>query len=171
MMIKLTLQQAGDPTGTEIEFHPTPEAARNALLYRFGDHVYSPDQGQLSGTIGPRIGSMVQTTWTWTLVEVSDREAALETLRQAVADWEKVNAELIHPDTCADGADLFVAASLVLAVLDQEKEPTLITGEQAAEWAGRSLSVDELDRLSDCIPFSSIPDAIGTVVDSWANDR
>lgn len=43
----------------------------------------------------------------------------------------------------------------------------LVTREQAESWAGRALSGDELERLSDAIPNSSIPDAVGTIVSSW----
>lgn len=43
----------------------------------------------------------------------------------------------------------------------------LITREQAESWAGRALSDDELERLSDAIPNSSIPDAVDTIVSSW----
>lgn len=41
-----------------------------------------------------------------------------------------------------------------------------LTMEQLRSWAGlhRDLTPDELDRLDDCIPNSSIPDAIGTIV-------
>jgi hypothetical protein len=45
--------------------------------------------------------------------------------------------------------------------------PVLITADQAAQWAGRPLSVDDMHRLADCIPHSSIPDAIDTIVFSW----
>jgi len=45
--------------------------------------------------------------------------------------------------------------------------PALITAEQAAHWAGRPLVVDDVQRLAECIPHSSIPDAIGEIVASW----
>lgn len=42
----------------------------------------------------------------------------------------------------------------------------VLTGEQISAWAGfsRELTGDELARLEDCIPNSSIPDAIDTIV-------
>ncbi|WP_333890827.1 hypothetical protein [Mycolicibacterium gadium] len=50
----------------------------------------------------------------------------------------------------------------------EEHTPSeLITADQAAQWAGRPLSVDDLERLADCIPNSSIPEAIDTIVFSW----
>ncbi|MCH9736829.1 MAG: hypothetical protein K0U78_20135 [Actinomycetia bacterium] len=45
----------------------------------------------------------------------------------------------------------------------------LINADQASVWAGRELSHDELDRLDDCIPNSSIPETIATIVDSWTD--
>ncbi|MGW4720856.1 hypothetical protein [Nocardia sp. NPDC004260] len=44
---------------------------------------------------------------------------------------------------------------------------SLITREQAESWAGRALSDDEMDRLDDAIPNSSIPEAIATIIDSF----
>jgi hypothetical protein len=49
----------------------------------------------------------------------------------------------------------------------RERYPKLITREQVESWAGRALSDDELERLSDAIPNSSIPDAVDTIVSSW----
>jgi hypothetical protein len=43
----------------------------------------------------------------------------------------------------------------------------LISRAQADEWAGRPLTSAEFDRLTDCIPRSSIPDAVSMIVDSW----
>lgn len=34
-------------------------------------------------------------------------------------------------------------------------------------WCGRALSDEEVERLTEAIAHSSIPDAIGTIVDSW----
>lgn len=41
-----------------------------------------------------------------------------------------------------------------------------ITREQLNCWAGRDLTDDEVDRLDDAIPHSSIPDAISVIADS-----
>lgn len=43
----------------------------------------------------------------------------------------------------------------------------MISRDQAESWAGRTLTDDEVERLEECIPNSSIPDAIGTIVSSW----
>lgn len=43
---------------------------------------------------------------------------------------------------------------------------TLTDGE-LNEWAGRTLTPDEVRRLARCIPHSSIPQAIATIVGSW----
>lgn len=45
-----------------------------------------------------------------------------------------------------------------------------ITRDQLECWAGRELSDDEVARLDDAIPMSSIPEAIGTIVDSFGGD-
>ncbi|MEU8327331.1 hypothetical protein [Micromonospora sp. NPDC048839] len=39
-----------------------------------------------------------------------------------------------------------------------------ITREQLESWAGRTLTDDEVYRLDDCVPDSSIPDAIDAIV-------
>lgn len=38
---------------------------------------------------------------------------------------------------------------------------------QLEAWAGRALTDDELSRLEDAIPNSSIPDAVWVIVDSF----
>lgn len=58
--------------------------------------------------------------------------------------------------TCTDTARAEAAAA-----------PVLITADQASLWAGRPLGVDDMHRLADCIPHSSIPEAIDTIVCSW----
>jgi hypothetical protein len=40
----------------------------------------------------------------------------------------------------------------------------LISAEQIDEWAGRRLTADQLERLAEAIPNSSIPEAIDTIV-------
>lgn len=42
--------------------------------------------------------------------------------------------------------------------------PITITDTQLEQWAGRVLTPEEIDRLAAAIPYSSIPDAIGTIV-------
>lgn len=44
---------------------------------------------------------------------------------------------------------------------------SIITRAQLDEWAGRHLADYEIERLAKAIPHSSIPDAIGTIVDGW----
>ncbi|MGW4345333.1 hypothetical protein ACWEL8_09675 [Streptomyces sp. NPDC004690] len=36
------------------------------------------------------------------------------------------------------------------------------------EWAGFELSPHQLERLAKALPFSSVPDAVGTIADSLA---
>lgn len=69
-----------------------------------------------------------------------------------------------HADTLPlpTGAELL---TMLAAALDAPAE--LITAEQASSWAGRTLTADELDRLCEAIPHSSIPDAIDTIAASW----
>lgn len=57
-----------------------------------------------------------------------------------------------------------LAATLAQHRLDA-KVASLITREQLECWAGRPLTDDDLDRLDEAIPESSIPEAIGTIVD------
>lgn len=45
----------------------------------------------------------------------------------------------------------------------------LITRAQAESWAGRPLSDEEMDRLDNAIPNSSIPDAINAIVANFNN--
>ncbi|SIH39210.1 Uncharacterised protein [Mycobacteroides abscessus subsp. abscessus] len=40
----------------------------------------------------------------------------------------------------------------------------LISRSQANQWSGRTLTDGQYERLVDCIPNSSIPDAIYTIV-------
>jgi hypothetical protein len=47
----------------------------------------------------------------------------------------------------------------------------LITRQQAEEWAGRTLTDQEWDRLKQAVPSSSIPDAIATIVASFRDDE
>ncbi|WP_186244518.1 hypothetical protein [Mycobacterium simulans] len=51
--------------------------------------------------------------------------------------------------------------------LQREVNTALITRAQADAWAGQPLTDSAIERLGDCIPHSSIPDTIGTIVDSW----
>lgn len=43
----------------------------------------------------------------------------------------------------------------------------LITRDQIETWAGRSLSDDELDRLDEALPHSTLPDTVGLIVDGF----
>lgn len=45
-------------------------------------------------------------------------------------------------------------------------EGILLTREQLEEWAGRSLSDREIDRIAEAIPWSSIPEAINVIADT-----
>ena len=39
--------------------------------------------------------------------------------------------------------------------------------DQAAQWAGRPLTAEDIERRADAVQHSSIPEAIDTIVSSW----
>jgi hypothetical protein len=43
----------------------------------------------------------------------------------------------------------------------------ILTTADLNEWAGRTLSEDEIERLAECVQHSSIPQAVATIVDSF----
>ncbi len=47
----------------------------------------------------------------------------------------------------------------------------LITKDQVQDWVVRPVTDEEMDRLEDAIPLSSIPDAIDTIVASFDSPR
>ncbi|HET6286479.1 MAG TPA: hypothetical protein VFG15_06980 [Amycolatopsis sp.] len=62
-----------------------------------------------------------------------------------------------------------LAATLALHRLSPPAS-TPITVPQMEAWAGRPLSSEDLDRLDEAIPHSSIPDAISEIVDALGDD-
>lgn len=46
-----------------------------------------------------------------------------------------------------------------------------LTIHQLEAWAGRELTDEDVERLDECIPNSSIPDAIDTIVASFDPDE
>ncbi|WP_006243430.1 hypothetical protein [Mycolicibacterium tusciae] len=97
-------------------------------------------------------------------------------LDSTYADLSATNSECAcdRPEECtqvrdrADTLPLPTAAELVAMLADALDTPAeLITAEQASSWAGRALSADEIDRLAEAIPHSSIPEAIDTITGSW----
>lgn len=91
-------------------------------------------------------------------------------------DLSATNSECAcnQPEECrrrrdhADALPLPTGAELLTMLADALDAPAqLITAEQASSWAGRPLTADELDRLCEAIPHSSIPDAIDTITASW----
>ena len=46
-----------------------------------------------------------------------------------------------------------------------------LTREQLESWAGCFLTDDQIDRLDEAVPNSSIPEAIGTIVGSMTDDE
>lgn len=46
----------------------------------------------------------------------------------------------------------------------------MISREQAEAWCGRTLSDDDVERLEEAIPNSSIPDAVDVIVNSWEDE-
>lgn len=106
----------------------------------------------------------------WNVEAVSPREAA-EAMRDNVRLSEGPVVEL----TEQDGQRIRILVDLErepgdgdLTVLSPPPDGILITRQQLDEWAGRPLLDDELDRLRGALPHSSIPDAIGTIVDGFA---
>ncbi|MFB7890355.1 hypothetical protein ACFCZ3_20115 [Cellulosimicrobium cellulans] len=43
----------------------------------------------------------------------------------------------------------------------------LVPSHTLDQWAGRELDVEDRDRVADALGHSSVPDAVGTIVDSW----
>lgn len=52
----------------------------------------------------------------------------------------------------------------------QPRRGITLTREQLEEWSGRRLTDDEIDRLEDAIPNSSIPQAIDAIVSEAISD-
>jgi hypothetical protein len=48
-------------------------------------------------------------------------------------------------------------------VVSADRHTVTITRRQLEEWVGRELTDEEVDVLDECIPGSSIPEAIGTI--------
>lgn len=46
----------------------------------------------------------------------------------------------------------------------------LVGVEQAEAWCGRTLSDDDVERLEEAIPNSSIPEAVDAIVSSWGDE-
>lgn len=96
-----------------------------------------------------------------------------------VMDWAVHNAR-------ADGVDLLQEAQedawafardsarreSVLDEIANDSQPGVtLSRDQLEVWAGRELTDDEVDRLEEDIPNSSIPKAIATIVGSFADDE
>ena len=58
-------------------------------------------------------------------------------------------------------------SELLQRALDAAAAQPLITDDQAAQWAGRPLTAEDIERLADAVQHSSIPEAIDTIVSSW----
>ena len=60
----LIVARIGDPSATEYTEFADPDAARDALVARFGDSIHCRDE--FSGTIGSRgTGRVFQASYTW----------------------------------------------------------------------------------------------------------
>lgn len=79
-------------------------------------------------------------------------------------------------DTLDEVRDVMNAAGYAIADDDDDGTaddqaggclPDLISSDQASAWAGRPLTAEDLERLDACIPNSSIPEAIGDIVEGW----
>lgn len=65
-----------------------------------------------------------------------------------------------YPDSDDDGEDYYPALT-----------PVVLTRYQVQAWAGRTLTADEVHRLHHLIPFSSIPDSIGTITETFTDQE
>jgi hypothetical protein len=79
----------------------------------------------------------------------------------ATAVLHRIGFELGH-DACQTLAREIT--SRTTPVTGHARPSVVITREQIECWAGRALTDDEITRLDDCLPNSSIPDAIGDIV-------
>ena len=72
-------------------------------------------------------------------------------------------------------SDICLEANALLTIVgllngpdtDRTDDGIVISRDRLDEWAGRELSDSEVDRLKRAIPCSSIPEAIGTIADSF----
>ena len=60
-----------------------------------------------------------------------------------------------------------IALGLLKLTLPAEPSATTSAAVKAAGLPGEALTDTQIQRLADCMPHSSIPDAIATIVDSW----
>ena len=84
----------------------------------------------------------------------TDLRGALDSLLRPLARAE-YEATYGRPYPDDDGEDHYPA--LV---------PVILTRYQVDAWAGRDLTCDEVDRLTEAIPNSSIPDAVATITET-----
>lgn len=84
-----------------------------------------------------------------------DLRDALDSVLRPLARMEyEDRTGRVYPDGDDDGEDYY--PSLV---------PVILGREQATAWAGRDLTRDEVRRLTDAIPHSSIPEAVATITE------
>lgn len=67
-MTTLTISPIGDPRSTVVTEHVDADAAREALVDRYGEDVYFRDE--FNGTVGHRGGRVFQASSTWRIVTV-----------------------------------------------------------------------------------------------------
>lgn len=97
-----------------------------------------------------------------------------EELDYAVA-WLPMGVGLIENSTCGGGWNPHVRLATLEGWLSTHSAPVLVpvrvgillTRNQIEAWASRPLSDEDVARLGNAIPLSSIPDAVDTIVSSW----
>lgn len=116
------------------------------------------------------VGGSTVSTIGFQIVESRDRDFVPESVALTIENAESLHSIML-------GVDYYVydggTGTLVLTdkesgepILSQVGTRSLITNEQAIEWAGRDV---DLGALAEAIPHSSIPDAISTIVANLAS--
>jgi hypothetical protein len=93
--------------------------------------------------------------------------AILRDAREALARWERAVEGDSNDAEHDAGCGLAEELRWCIGVIEAASVPPgsiVLTADQIAEWAGGRLSEQDLRRLADCIPRSSIPDSIGEIV-------
>lgn len=103
-------------------------------------------------------------------------ESALAAHKALLAIQRIMSGQEWSADTLDEVRDVMNAAGYTIADPSDDDPgddqgggytPNLISSDQASAWAGRTLTAEDLERLDACIPNSSIPEAIGDIVEGW----
>jgi hypothetical protein len=79
-------------------------------------------------------------------------------------------------DEAQEKVSVLVGRGIPIVTSTYERDESAVNGivltrHQLQAWAGRSLTAWDIERLDECIPNSSIPEAIETIVSSWPDDE